>query len=136
MMKPRNTDQAKPVGTSYRRLLAGSLGLMATLVSCATLEHLAPPVDPMLVELGAIGPPDIAALTHGREVYLTNCVRCHGPEPVARYPLHRWASIIDRMAKRAKLKVDEEADVLAYVLAARRASDSRMMPLPPPAGPR
>ncbi len=114
----------------------GSLGLMATLVSCATLEQLAPPVDPMLVELGTIGPPDIAALTHGREIYLTNCVRCHGPEPVARYPLHRWTSIIDRMATRAKLKVDQEADVLAYVLAVRRASDSMMMPQPPPAEPR
>lgn len=135
-MKPRNTDQARPVRTSYRILLAGSLGLMATLMSCATLEQLAPPVDPMLVELGAIGTPDIAALTHGREVYLTNCIRCHGPEPVARYSLHRWPSIIDRMAKRTKLKVDEEADVLAYVLAARRASDFRMMPQPPPAGPR
>ncbi|MCZ6736058.1 MAG: hypothetical protein O7C65_09735 [Planctomycetota bacterium] len=135
-MKPRNTDQARPVRTSYRILLAGSLGLIVTLVSCATLEQLAPPVDPMLVELGAIGLPDIAALTHGRKVYLTNCVRCHGPEPVARYSLHRWPSIIDRMAKRTKLKVDEEADVLAYVLAARRASDFRMMPQPPPAGPR
>lgn len=59
-----------------------------------------------------------ATLEAGRRIYLEDCSRCHVAEPVRDYPAARWPGIIADMAERAKLSVEQQRQVLAYVLAA------------------
>ncbi|MCI0364101.1 MAG: hypothetical protein L0219_09490 [Phycisphaerales bacterium] len=92
--------------------------LAATIVgACATIEELAPPVDQAM--LSAAGPSEASTiqLERGRELYVTDCARCHSPEPVMRYTAQQWGTILPRMTKESSLSDVDRAAVEAYVMA-------------------
>jgi len=76
-------------------------------------------VGPGLAEAGQRRGVSTVALTRGREVYLSRCTRCHGLEPIDRYPARQWKDqIIPAMALRSHLSPDQTSDLEAYVLTA------------------
>jgi mono/diheme cytochrome c family protein len=76
------------------------------LVSCDSLStsHIAPPV-----------PSENVQLTRGRRLYLTTCVRCHAPEPIAKYTVVEWAEIMPEMVEDSRLSPADAAAVTSYV---------------------
>lgn len=103
------------------RLIAWPLALMAIIAlwpaGCATLEELAPPVNQAMLSDNGDGAAPKHQLELGREIYITDCARCHSPEPVRRYSVHQWRSILPRMAEESKLSNDDCAAIEAYVIA-------------------
>src|SRR5690242_17871679 len=93
---------------------ARALLLVAALMggSCASLnESAAPPV--------AMLPGATAQVSHGREIYVTKCAKCHKVEPVRNYSRAKWEQdILPDMADESKLSSAETAAVRAYVMAA------------------
>lgn len=80
-------------------------------LSCETIEELAPPVDEVAVKLAISSSIDPTLAARGRTIYITSCVHCHSPEPVVRYNLANWQNnILPDMAERSKLS---EADTQA-----------------------
>jgi len=100
-----------------RLLLAGGAGILLTLSGCLTIEQMAPPVGPEFLRIPR-NAASLAVLERGREVYVTDCTRCHSVEPVVRYSEDRWRAIIDRMGPRSKLDESRAAALQSYVLAA------------------
>ena len=98
-----------------------SLAVVAPLAfhaGCMTLEQMAPPVDIGLQRVAARWHVDVPTLEVGRQVYLGNCARCHGVEPISRYSKSRWREILPRMGRETKLDAKEQAAVNAYVMLA------------------
>jgi mono/diheme cytochrome c family protein len=83
--------------------------------SCASTNQIAaPPVATLS------GSP--ALLSHGREIYVTKCAKCHKVEPVRDYSRAKWEhEILPDMAEESKLSAADTAAVRAYVMAALRA---------------
>lgn len=103
---------------SIRQRALAVLGLSVLLVGgCVSLEQAAPTVTPQMV--GTTG--DAQKLEAGRRILLTSCVKCHSPEPLERYSRAQWLESLADMSKRAKLNVEQSAQLEAYVLAARAA---------------
>lgn len=113
------TGQAKQ---SARLMLGGgwAIGVAAILVGCLSIEQMAPPVGAQFASSGMGSGITIPLLETGREIYLTDCSRCHGIEPIDRYSTDRWRDIIPRMSKESKLDEWRTAALQAYVLAAHR----------------
>jgi len=60
----------------------------------------------------------LALLQEGRNIYLTDCVRCHSVEPIGRYSTDQWHKVLPRMARETRLDDRRTAALTAYVLAA------------------
>lgn len=88
-----------------------------TLTSCQTIEQMAPPVGPEFSRTGT-NVVSLAALKRGREVYLSDCTRCHSVEPINRYSKDRWRTILERMGPQSKLDESRTDALEAYVFAA------------------
>lgn len=76
------------------------------LVGCATMD------------INVIAPPVAEAssqLARGRTIYVTKCTKCHSPEPVAKYSLTEWQTIMPEMVEETKLNAADAAAVTAYV---------------------
>jgi len=85
---------------------------------CATIDEIAPPIDPRNPRTGAqteIADQMLARLEYGRQLYLTDCAACHSPEPVTRYSRARWNDTLPRMAREARLNAEQESAVAAYI---------------------
>ncbi len=82
---------------------------------CATINDLAPQINDTTVRLGAMRKINADQLEQGRSIYLTQCARCHSPEPVTRYSLQQWNTILPRMCDKAELNQSERAMLAAYV---------------------
>ncbi len=100
-----------------RLLLASGVSITLTFAGCLTIEEMAPPVGPEFSSIGTNGATR-AVLERGREVYLSDCTRCHSVEPINRYSIDRWRTIIERMGPQSKLDKSRTAALEAYVLAA------------------
>lgn len=98
-------------------LFAGAVIITLILAGCLTIEQMAPPVGPEFSRIERSGVP-LAFLERGREVYLSDCTRCHSVEPIDRYSIDRWRAIIERMGPQSKLDDSRTAALQAYVLAA------------------
>ncbi len=84
--------------------------------ACVTLEQAAPLVETLNWKGLSSSP---SQLTHGREIYITKCAKCHSVEPVHKYPEGKWVhEILPEMSEETKLNAAEAAAVKAYVLAA------------------
>ena len=94
-------------------------GVLLALAGCMTVEQMAPFVGPAFSTPTISGEP-LAVLERGRELYVTDCTRCHSPEPVNRYTVTHWNDIIRRMAPESKLNESDTSALRAYVLAAHR----------------
>jgi mono/diheme cytochrome c family protein len=91
---------------------ARALLLAAALLggSCASVEQSAPPVAAL--------PGSSAQMSHGREIYVTKCAKCHKVEPVRNYSRAKWEQeILPDMAEETKLSAADTAAVRAYVMA-------------------
>ena len=80
--------------------------LCLVIPGCQTLEQIAPPVAD-----------STGQLHHGRDIYVTRCVKCHAPEPVYKYTKTEWEEIIVDMADETNLTASETNAVRAYVMA-------------------
>lgn len=111
-------------GSTKKRAMC-TVAIMMGLVSvsvylgCQTLEQMAPPVGSEFQDLAARHSVDLATLELGRQIYLSDCVRCHSVEPIGRYSRGHWRKILPRMAQETKLDKQREAAVEAYVMLAR-----------------
>ncbi len=107
--------------------LAVLVAALALVTGCQTIEEIAP----QAAWLGGVagGGASPAVLESGRHLYLTRCTKCHTAEPVRDYSAQEWRELMPEMAQDAKMTAEEEAAVLAYVLAARQ-----FVPAVPPAG--
>jgi hypothetical protein len=62
---------------------------------------------------------DHRSLSEGRELFATHCNRCHDYPALTAIPEGDWPSIIEKMARKAKLSRDQSQRVLRFVLVAR-----------------
>ena len=86
------------------------------ILSCATIEELAPLVDEAAVNLAISSDIDPTLAARGRTIYITSCVRCHSPEPVVGYDLVRWQTkILPDMTERSKLSETDTHALEAYI---------------------
>ena len=92
---------------------------------CMTLEQMAPPVGADFLMVAAQRGMEQTMLEAGREVYLTDCARCHSVEPIGRYSAEYWREILPRMAEEAELDDAEAAAVDAYVTLAHALLEKR-----------
>ena len=105
----------------FLRSLLPALALL-TIIGCATLEQLAPPLpppgppgSPNAISLGSISDATLQQAKRGRQIYITECIRCHSPERVTRYSQVQWDDILPRMAKKSKLPPEKITDIAAYI---------------------
>jgi cytochrome c553 len=105
------------------RIWIGAVLLTGVVVGCATIEQLAPPVEQVAPAPGQLDDTTALALQHGRDLYLTKCVRCHRPLPITAYGSDQWRLILPRMATEARLSDDEHRALAAYINAVRAASE-------------
>ena len=114
------------------------LAALVTVIGCATINELAPPVgEPTLREGETMGVP-AANLERGRTIYITKCAQCHSPEPVTGYSEGQWRETLPRMSHEAMLTAQETSDVRNYVMVTLRAmagsTGEADAPEPAPAG--
>ena len=105
----------------FLRSLLPALALLS-IIGCATLEQLAPPLpspgppgSPNAISLGSISDASLQQAKRGRRIYITECIKCHSPEPVTRYSQVEWNEILPRMAEESKLPPEQMADIAAYI---------------------
>ncbi len=96
----------------------GVLLAVSVLAGCMSLEEMAPPVSPPLVQAASVQGADAESLRRGRAIYLDQCIKCHTVEPVNKYSLAHWDEILPEMSDEAKLSPQQRSDVKAYILAA------------------
>ncbi len=56
-------------------------------------------------------------LNVGHELYFGACIRCHSATPISGISTDRWPSIIENMARKARITDVEKQAVLQYVTA-------------------
>lgn len=102
--------------TRIVRMLSAAALLLA-IIGCATIEQIAPPPPDTADVLALASSADISLeqATRGRRIYITDCIKCHSPEPVARYTRVEWDEILPRMAEESKLPPKKIADIAAYI---------------------
>ncbi len=93
--------------------------MFALFSGCMTLEEMAPPVEGGFQVIAARHSVDTTTLQLGRQIYLSDCVKCHSVEPIGRYSAGRWRKILPRMARETKLDEQRTEAVDAYVTLAR-----------------
>ncbi len=110
-----------PTGAILRWVAGGSaLALLAFVVGCRSLEELAPPVEVTVLQATDQQALDIEAMQRGRQIYITNCAKCHVVEAVGDYTMDQWRQLLPEMAKESKLDEQRAADVRVYVLTTRQ----------------
>lgn len=121
------TNRKTGLGLRHSLLVVPLIAMVVGLLGCMSLEQMAPPVDQNLVQLSAaLDAPvraDEATLVRGRHVFINRCISCHSLEPVNRYSAEEWKTILPEMSEEANLTEGQQADLLAYVLTARRFID-------------
>jgi cytochrome c5 len=92
-------------------LAAGALMLALGIGACAASMQAS--AAPGLVSgLDPAAPP---LVQHGHQVYITDCASCHRARIPQNYSKERWAIVLPRMEKRAKLSEDDAKAVEAYI---------------------
>jgi mono/diheme cytochrome c family protein len=90
-------------------------------IGCATIDELAPPVSALALREGEAMGVTAENLERGRTIYITNCARCHSPEPVAAYSEAQWRETLPRMSHESMLTAQEASDVRNYVMVTLRS---------------
>jgi mono/diheme cytochrome c family protein len=61
-------------------------------------------------------------LKEGHAIYTAGaCINCHGAKNIYEFPEAQWKDILDDMAQRANISVDQKDAVYKYVLAIKAA---------------
>ena len=103
---------------SHRLIPAlSAAALLLTVIGCMTIEQIAPPLldTPNTRTLASSAGISLEQATRGRHIYITDCIKCHSPEPVARYTRVEWDEILPRMAEESNLPPKKTADIAAYI---------------------
>ena len=106
----------KPKAAKGALILAGAW----IVTGCMTTQQMAPPVSDVMSGIGLAPGITGQSLEQGRQIYLSQCGKCHSIEPVNRYSDRRWKEIMEEMAAESRLGDHQKTDVLAYILTARR----------------
>jgi len=85
------------------------------LAGCATTSQ--PPVPDEA--MASAGKSDLATLTRGHSVYMSQCTRCHEAKMPSEISGEDWHVVVPGMAWNASISQADEEAVLAYILAAR-----------------
>lgn len=96
----------------------------ATTSACGPRAGAAPgPLSMASAELARSRWPDASAesLEQGRQLFLTNCHRCHSYPDRTAYTAGEWPSLVRRMGRKAHLSDAEAMLVLRFVLTDREA---------------
>ncbi|MHC5007560.1 MAG: hypothetical protein ACYTGF_09415, partial [Planctomycetota bacterium] len=72
------------------------IAALLAVIGCATIEELAPPVGGLTMREGKTMGVSADNLERGRAIYITQCARCHSPEPVTRYTEAQWRETLPR----------------------------------------
>lgn len=104
--------------TTHIVLVAGVLSLGVG--GCLTVGQMAPPIDPEFARIAMRSGISRSVLEIGREVYISDCTRCHTVEPISRYAPERWHDIITRMGVESKLDEAHTEALRVYVLTAHK----------------
>lgn len=83
------------------------LGTGILLASCS------PKSAPVVEEIKGDLP--TAELNMGKHILDTKCQKCHATEDVTAYSKEQWDVILPKMAKKARLKAEEEQTLTEYV---------------------
>lgn len=95
---------------------------MVALAACFPKSGPTPgPVSPEEVKAAAVKWPGVTEpqLAEGRQLFIERCNSCHGYPDVNAKEEGEWPSIMDRMAKKAKLDAGQKTRVLHFILASR-----------------
>ncbi|WP_300565964.1 cytochrome c [Flavobacterium sp.] len=57
------------------------------------------------------------ALAEGKNLFESNCAKCHGLPPVTQHTKEDWIPVLDRMAKKAKVTDEQKASIYNYITA-------------------
>ena len=85
------------------------------LVSCASLEERAPPVDELFIAEANVSGSEIERLREGHKIYTRFCADCHAPRRVDRITARDWQVHIPKMFKKAELYPEEIELVTNYI---------------------
>src|SRR6185503_16707800 len=75
--------------------------------SCAAMQARGPDVSIELEDLARSLGFDPASLPQEREIFVTQCARCHASPEVHGYSMPQWEGILPRMSRRAKLDASQ-----------------------------
>ena len=126
-----DVNRHKMMTTKTAEMLTVAVLAALIVAGCMTTRQLAPPVEDITTAgmeaegVGAHSFYETAALTRGRDIYLTQCISCHAPEPIDRYTLDQWREILPDMAHEARLNESQISDLSTYVITARKYFDRR-----------
>ncbi|MHC4219914.1 MAG: c-type cytochrome [Planctomycetota bacterium] len=109
------------MSTRVTILATGTFAALMAFIGCQTLDQLAPPVGEPTLREASVSNVAAENLERGRTIYISQCTRCHTPEPVTRYSEARWRETLPRMSMEAMLTPQETADVRDYVMVTLRA---------------
>jgi mono/diheme cytochrome c family protein len=96
----------------------------ASTSACGPKAGAAPgPLSMASAELARSRWPDasVESLEQGRQLFLTNCHRCHSYPDRTAYTAEEWPSLVRRMGRKAHLSDAEAMLVLRFVLTDREA---------------
>lgn len=57
------------------------------------------------------------ALAEGKNLFESNCTKCHGLPPVTKHTKEDWIPVVTRMAKKANLTEEQKGLVYNYIVA-------------------
>jgi len=63
-----------------------------------------------------VRPEKQANLAEGEALYQANCGKCHDLKDPSRYTVAEWRPIMESMAPKARLNMEQKTDVLTYVI--------------------
>ena len=109
------------MGPNACLLFAASAVIAIVVGGCALASSVAPPVTPAMIS-HAHGT-SAETLNEGRRLFVGPCTACHAPDPIGKLTLPEWRAAVDKMAPRTKLNADRRAALLAFITAAKGASD-------------
>ena len=96
--------------------------LVGALVSCGSTQTVAPEIDGLLLRMAESEGHSAASMRLGRKLYMSDCAKCHTPEPIGQYGLAEWPGILDDMIEQTPtIDAREAAALRAYVMTSRRS---------------
>lgn len=97
--------------------MAFKLGLVATLGALVLGTGCAGSAPPGATAADAArAHTSVAALDHGRSLYMAHCGACHVPPEPTSQPVSAWPGHVDEMQTRAHLTPDEASLVKQYLV--------------------
>ncbi len=105
---------------------------LVVLASCTSIEEIAPPIQGRAlssadqstnvnININTTTNPSnysITQLEQGRQIYLNECIACHGPRPINEHSLQKWDQIIIRMAPESNLNQNQTTALKNYITVA------------------